>query len=85
METEIKIKNLWFEDNKIFIRTEDNKNLWQSLHRYPRLQYATDEQRQNCRLTYSGIHWREIDEDISFESFFYKDPKPASNVESEIK
>ena len=69
METELKIKKLWFEDNKICIQTEDNTNLWQSLLCYKRLLHATDEQRNNYRFSYSGIHWGCVDEDISFESF----------------
>ena len=77
METELKIKRLWFEDNKIFIQTEDEKHLWQSLLWYPRLLYASDEQRNDYRLSYSGIHWSSIDEDMSFESFFYSHPEPV--------
>jgi hypothetical protein len=77
METEIKINRLWFDDNKIFIRTEDGRQLWQSLLYYHRLQQATPDQRNNYRLSYSGIHWPDVDEDISFESFLYDDPEPA--------
>jgi hypothetical protein len=37
---------------------------------YPRLFYATEQERQNFRLigNGSGIHWEELDEDISIES-----------------
>ena len=36
----------------------------------PRLQHATDEQRRNWRLIGGGIgiHWEDIDEDLSVES-----------------
>lgn len=77
METEIKVCKLWFDDNKIFIRTESGAELWQSLLRYSRLRHATDEQRNNYRFSYSGIHWPDVDEDISFESFFYNNPEPV--------
>jgi hypothetical protein len=77
METEIKINRLWFDDNKIFIRTEDGRQLWQSLTYYHRLQQATPDQRNNYRLSYSGIHWPDVDEDISFESFLYDAPEPS--------
>ena len=76
METEVKISKLWFADNKIFIRTESGIELWQSLLWYSRLRYATDEQRNNYRFSYSGIHWPDVDEDISFESFSYDNPEP---------
>jgi len=77
METEIKVSKLWFDDNKIFIRTESGVELWQSLLWYARLRNATDEQRNNYRFSYSGIHWPDVDEDISFESFFYGNPEPV--------
>jgi transcriptional regulator with XRE-family HTH domain len=77
METEIKISKLWFADDRIFIRTECGSERWQSLLWYSRLRNATDEQRSNYRLSYSGIHWPDVDEDISFESFFYDNPEPV--------
>jgi hypothetical protein len=77
METELKIKKLWFDDSKIFIHTDDGRELWQSLLWYHRLQNATREQRNNYNVSYSGIHWPDVDEDISFESFLYDNPEPT--------
>jgi hypothetical protein len=77
MKPEMEIKKLWFDDSKIFILTGDGKELWQSLLWYPRLQSATDEQRSNYNLSYSGLHWPDVDEDISFESFLYDSPEPS--------
>lgn len=77
MQTEVKISKLWFDNDKIFIRTEDGRELWQSLLWYHRLLHANAEQRGNYRLSYSGIHWAEVDEDISFESFFYDNREPV--------
>ena len=74
MNTEL--DKLWFEDNKIFIRTKEGATLWQSLLWYRRLLEATDEQRNNYRTSFSGIHWADIDEDVSFESFYYDEPEP---------
>ena len=37
---------------------------------FPRLQNATIEQRENYELSPFGIHWEELDEDLSFEGFF---------------
>ncbi|MBQ3691215.1 MAG: DUF2442 domain-containing protein, partial [Bacteroidales bacterium] len=31
---------------------------------------STEEQRNNFYLSYSGIHWRQIDEDFSFNGMF---------------
>jgi hypothetical protein len=74
MKTEL--DKLWFDDCKIFIRTKEGKILWQSLLWYHRLLYATEKQRYNYYTSYSGIHWPDIDEDISYESFYYDNPEP---------
>jgi transcriptional regulator with XRE-family HTH domain len=73
----MKISKLWFDDNKIFIHTDGGQELWQSLLWYQRLRFASDEQRTNYRMSYSGIHWPDVDEDISFESFLYENPEPV--------
>jgi len=70
------IDTLWFENDKIFVRTKEGKVLWQSLLWYHRLLYASDSQRSSFRASYSGIHWPEVDEDMSYESFFYDDLEP---------
>jgi hypothetical protein len=77
MEKDLKIKKLWFDDNKIFILTDNGKELWQSLLWYRRLQNATSDQRNNYYMSFSGIHWPDIDEDVSYESFFYDNPEPV--------
>jgi hypothetical protein len=70
------IEKLWFEDDKIFILTNEGKQLWQSLLWYPRLLHATLEQRNNFEYDNIGIRWEEIDEDVSVESFLYDEPEP---------
>ncbi len=37
---------------------------------WKRLAKATPELRQNFYLSYAGIHWPDIDEDLSFEGMF---------------
>ena len=73
----MQIQKLWFADEKIFILTDDRRQLWQSLLWYPRLLHATPEQRMNYEYDQIGIRWEEIDEDMSVESFLYDDPEPA--------
>ena len=51
--------------------------MWQSILYYQRLKNATDKQRNDYELGYFGIHWKEIDEDISYESFEYENPEPT--------
>ena len=49
----------------------------QSLLWYPKLLNATDDERNQYRFGFDGIHWRNLDEDISFESFGYEDAEPS--------
>lgn len=72
----MKIVKIWFADGRIYGLTDDGQEVWQSLLWYRRLNAATDEQRAEYELDDEGIHWYALDEDISFESFFYDDPEP---------
>lgn len=69
MENVIKI---WLTDSEIWIQTEDGKTASERFADYPRLRYATLEQRKNYMTDNFGIHWEELDEDLSFEGFFQK-------------
>lgn len=71
-----RITKIWFDDNKIYGLTDDGRTRWQSLLYYSRLQSATDSQRLNYHIGAFGIHWPDVDEDISFESFEYDNPEP---------
>lgn len=73
----MKVKKLWFEGDRIYIETDDGRKLWQSVLYYDRLKNATKEQRMDYELNAFGIHWEEIDEDVSYESFEYDDPEPV--------
>ena len=73
----MQIQKLWFADEKIFILTDDGRELWQSLLWYPLLLHATPEQRMGYEYDQIDIRWEEIDEDMSVESFLYDDPEPV--------
>ncbi len=73
----MKIYKIWFADDRIYGLTDDGRELWQSLLYYRRLRNATDEERANYEIDDEGIHWYDLDEDVSFESFEYDDPEPT--------
>ena len=73
----MKISKIWFADDRIYGLTDDGRELWQSLLYYRRLRNATDEKRANYEIDDEGIHWYDLDEDVSFESFEYDDPEPT--------
>ena len=74
----MKIKEIWFDADYIYGRDEDGKEYKQSLLWYPRLRQANDEERGKYTFSLSGIHWRNLDEDVSFESFEYEDTEPSA-------
>ena len=67
-----RIVKIWLTDSEIWIQTETGKTANEKFADYPRLKYATPEQRQNYTADDFGIHWEELDEDLSFEGFFQK-------------
>ncbi len=67
-----KVTKIWQTDSEIWIQTENGKTASERFADYPRLKYATQEQRRNYTADDFGIHWEELDEDLSFEGFFQK-------------
>ncbi|MGX8695765.1 MAG: DUF2442 domain-containing protein [Prevotella sp.] len=74
----MKIEEIWFDAEYIYGRDEDGKEYKQSLLWYPRLLQANDKERGKYTFSLSGIHWRNLDEDVSFESFEYEDAEPSA-------
>ena len=68
----VKVVKIWLTDTEIWIQTEDGKTASEMFADYPRLKYATQEQRKNYTTDDFGIHWEDLDEDLSFEGFFLK-------------
>jgi hypothetical protein len=78
----MKIEKLWFENDRIYVINDKNETLFQSLKFYPRLLCATDDQREKYECWEYGIRWDEIDEDMSYESFYFDDTKePAPGIQ----
>ena len=66
------VEKIWLTDDAVWIRTADGKEACEKFIDYPRLRYATAKQRANYEADEIGLHWEEIDEDLSFEGFFEK-------------
>ena len=72
-----RIKEIWFEGDYLYGRDEEGKVRRQSLLWYPQLRKASGEERAQYTMSTVGIHWRNLDEDVSFESFEYEDAEPS--------
>ena len=56
-------------EDTLSVDLTDGRSVSVPLEWYPRLLHGTSAERQNCRLIGDGegIHWEELDEDISIE------------------
>jgi hypothetical protein len=68
----IKIEKVWFDEDNIYILTNDGIQKSHPLRWFDRLWNATAEQRELYELSHWGdsIHWPCLDEDLSLEGFF---------------
>lgn len=65
-----RIIKVWTDDVRVYARTEDGLTASYSFDSWNRLKQATKEQRNDFFLSFSGIHWPQIDEDLSFTGMF---------------
>lgn len=54
-----------FDEHTMWVDLTDGRALGVPLAWFPRLLHATPEQRARVELSRVGLHWEEIDEDIS--------------------
>ncbi|MBR4788168.1 MAG: DUF2442 domain-containing protein [Bacteroidales bacterium] len=66
----ITIEKIWLTEDAVWIRTADGKEACEFFADYPRLKFASPEQRAHYVADGFGINWPDIDEDLSFEGFF---------------
>ncbi len=64
-----KATDLWFSDQKLFVRLVDGREIGVPLEWFPKLKSASAEDLNQWRFIGDGIgiHWKSLDEDISVE------------------
>jgi len=69
LEADPEVVNVDILSTQFVIRLQDERQIIIPLDWYPRLQHATDEERQNWELLGDGyaIHWPDLDEYIGVE------------------
>ena len=67
---DILVEKIWLTETEIWIRTSKGNEVCEKFADYPRLRAATPEQRRNFTSDAFGLRWEDLDEDLSFESFF---------------
>lgn len=68
----MKISKVWFDETNLYIVLTSGHTIGNPLDWFARLKNATSEQRNRYEIGSLGdsIHWEELDEDLSLESFF---------------
>lgn len=65
-------KDVWFDDNNLWVLLMDGRQLSIPLSYFPRLLNASEKERNDFIISGGGIgiHWDKIDEDILVEGLF---------------
>jgi len=82
MPTDERLKDVCFTDDTMSVDLMDGRSISVPLVWYPRLLNATKKQRKNwtpCGGGY-GIHWEDLDEDLSTEGLLMGIPAPAARL-----
>lgn len=58
-------KDVRFDDYMMWLDLDDGRTLGIPLAWYPRLLHGTPELREKVEISAMGLHWEELDEDIS--------------------
>lgn len=73
-----RVANVRISEDELIVRLRDGRTISVPLVWYPRLLNATEEQRNHWQIIGAGygIHWEEIDEDLSSEGLLRGAPAP---------
>ena len=58
-------KAVRFDENSMWVDLADGRIIAVPLAWFPRLLHSTPKQREQVEISHSGLHWEELDEDIS--------------------
>jgi hypothetical protein len=77
VKTDIKIKDVFFRDEKVFFSLEDRREIGAPVEWYPRLYKASKEALLDFSISPGGygVHWNKVDEDLSAYGMLTHDQK----------
>ncbi len=61
----VRATKVWCDTDSLWVDLSDGRTLGVPLAWFPRLLNASEVQRQNVSISTRGLHWDELDEDIS--------------------
>jgi hypothetical protein len=82
LTADIKANNVVITAGSLTVELNDGRSISAPLAWYPRLLHGTPEERNNWRLigNAEGIHWPDLDEDISIENLLFGNPSGESQA-----
>ena len=77
-----RVKDVHFTEDNLSVDLIDGRTITAPLAWYPRLLHATPQQRKNWQVCGGGygIHWPDIDEDLSTEGLLRGAPAPRGKM-----
>jgi hypothetical protein len=77
-----RIRDVTFSDDSFTVEMMDGRAITTPLAWFPRLLHASPEQRQHWQLAGAGygLHWPDVDEDLSIEGLLRGAPAPRGSV-----
>ena len=79
------VSKIWLTDTAVCIELIDGRRAKEDFADYSRLATSSKAQRENYRLSYFGIHWPDIDEDLSFDGLFNKIGNDSVESSQEVR
>ena len=64
------ISKVWIDSERVYAQTEDGLVASYAFSEWKGLAGASSDERNDFYLSYTGIHWPQLDEDLSFEGMF---------------
>jgi hypothetical protein len=80
LAAEVRAQSLIIKEDGLIVDLSNGRSLTVPLARYPRLMHGTPEERNNWKWIgdREGIHWPDLDEDISVENLLLGQPSGES-------
>jgi hypothetical protein len=77
-----RVKDVYFTEDTLSVDLWDGRTITVPVVWYPRLLHATPEQRENWQVCGGGygIHWPDVDEDLSTEGLLRGAPAPRESA-----
>lgn len=82
ISTDERVADVEITEDDLVVRLMDGRTISVPLAWYPRLLHATVDQRKNWHIAGAGygIHWQDIDEDLSTEGLLRGVPAPKPTL-----